>query len=85
MEEYKENGSIKQFIQKNKTISFVPSNFVCVRWDGLKTEIPDDDKMKSYSEYFDQTWIHGQFKTHMWNYFAHSGPRTNNRLEGWHI
>ena len=84
VEEYKEDGSIRQFIQKSAAIAFVPSNFVRVAWDGLKTEIPDDDKMKNYSDYFDQNWMNGQFKPHMWNYFAHSGPRTNNHLEGWH-
>ena len=84
VEEYKEDGSIRQFIQKSATIAFVPSNFVRVAWDGLKTEIPDDDKMKNYSDYFDQNWMNGQFKPCMWNYFAHSGPRTNNHLEGWH-
>ena len=62
----------------------MPSNFVHVAWDGLKIEIPDDDKMKSYSDYFDQKWMNGQFKPHMWNYFAHIGPRTNDYLEEWH-
>ena len=84
VEEYKEDGSIRQFIQKSAAIAFVPSNFVRVAWDGLKTEIPDHDKMKNYSDYFDQNWMNGQFKPCMWNYFAHSGPRTNNHLEGWH-
>ena len=28
--------------------------------------------------------MNGQFKPCMWNYFAHSDPRTNNRLEEWH-
>ena len=41
------------------------------------------DKVKSYSEYFDQTWMNGQFRPHMWNYFSHRGPRTINHLKGW--
>ena len=28
--------------------------------------------------------MNGQFGPHMWNYFVHSGPRTNNHLERWH-
>ena len=86
VEEYKENGSIRQFIQKSAAIAFVPSNFVHVAWDGLKTEIPDDDKMKSYSDYFDQNWMNGQFKPHMWDLtlFTAAQERTNNHLEGWH-
>ena len=62
VEEYKEDGCIRQFIEKSTAIAFVPSNFVRVAWDGLKTEIPDDVKMKSYSGYFGQTWMNGQFK-----------------------
>ena len=67
VEEYKEDCSIRLFIQKSAAIVFVPSNFVRVAWDGLKTEIPDDDKMKNYSDYFDQNWMNGQFKPCMWN------------------
>ena len=32
----------------------------------LKWEMPQDDEVKSYSEYIDQTWMNGQFR-HMWN------------------
>ena len=28
--------------------------------------------------------MRGQFPLAMWNYFSYDGPRTNNRLEGWH-
>ena len=35
-------------------------------------------------EYFRKTWMRGQFPLPMWNYFSYDGPRTNNRLEGWH-
>ena len=50
----------------------------------LKWEMPQDDEVKSYSEYIDQTWMNRQFRLHMWNYCAYSGPRTSNQLEGWH-
>ncbi len=73
VEEYKEDAFVRRFVR------------VRVSWDGLKAEMPDDDKVKGYSEYFDQTWMSGQFAPRMWNYYAHSGPRTNNHImEGWH-
>ena len=46
--------------------------------------MPADEQVESYATYIDQTWINGRFRPRMWNYFAHSGPRTNNHLEGWH-
>ena len=46
--------------------------------------MPDNSKVQSYADYFDETWMNGQFRPRMWNYYAHSGPRTNNHLEGWH-
>ena len=66
------------------TVAFVPLNFVRVSWNGLKADMPDDEKLENYTKYFDDTWIDGQFRPRMWNYYNHGGPRTNNHLEGWH-
>ena len=84
VEEYKEDEFIRRFIQKSAAIAFVPPSFVRVSWNGLKAEMPDNSKVQNYADYFDETWINGQFRPRMWNYYAHSGPRTNNHLEGWH-
>ena len=69
---------------KHSDLAFVPLNFVRVSWDGLKAEMPDDEWVESFVIYIDQTWINGNFRPRMWNYYAHTGPRTNNHLEGWH-
>ena len=37
-----------------------------------------------HAAYFDKTWFDGHFKPHIWNYYKHCGPSTNNHLEGWH-
>lgn len=37
----------------------------------------DDDTMKSYSEYFDSDYTDEQFRSHLLNYYAHSGPSTS--------
>ena len=47
-----------------------------VAWDGLKDDMPDEGRVKSYSEFFDGTLLNGQFKLCLWNYYAHVGPRT---------
>ena len=70
--------------KKSAAIAFVPLNFVRVSWDGLKAEMPDDERVESFATYIDQTWMNGNFRPRMWNYYAHTGPRTNNHLEGWH-
>ena len=46
--------------------------------------MPDDERVESFATYIDQTWMNGNFRPRMWNYYAHTGPRTNNHLEGWH-
>ena len=54
-----------------------------------KCLMPDNSKVQSYSDYFDETWMNGQFRPRMWNIVvclgstvgivAHSGPQTNRR------
>ena len=47
----------KNFCAKECCICFC--NLVCVAWDGLKADILNDDRVESYAEYFDETWING--------------------------
>ena len=61
---YKEDTAIRHFIQKSAAIAFVPLNFVQVSWNGLKTEMPDDEKLERY--YFDKTWFDGHFRPMSW-------------------
>ena len=35
-------------------------------------------------EYFDRTWVNGQYRISQWNYYDYHGPRTSNHVEGWH-
>ena len=79
-----EDTAIRRFIQKSVAIAFIPLNFVRVLCNGLKAEMPDDEKLERYTAYFDETWFEGHFRPHMQNYYRHCGPRTNNNLEGWH-
>ena len=68
--------------KKSAAIAFVPPNFVHVSWDGLNTEMPDDERLESYATYIDQTWMNGNFRPRMWNYYAQRSK--SNYLEGWH-
>ena len=45
--------------------------------------------MSDLLDYWVRTWIGDGdptvfFRREMWNHFENFGPRTNNRLEGWH-
>ena len=35
-------------------------------------------------EYFNRTWVNGQYRISQWNYYDYCGPRTSNHVEGWH-
>ena len=83
-EDYKEDADIRDFIQKSAAIAFVPVNFVRIAWMAVKQQMPDDARLKEFAEYFDKTWIDGQFRLPMWNHYVNNGPRTNNHIEGWH-
>ena len=61
-----EDTAIRCFIQKSAAIAFVPLNFVQVSWNGLKTEMPGDEKLERYAAHFDKTWFDGHFRPMNW-------------------
>ena len=65
-------------------IAFCPPSFVRPAWLAVQQEAPHIPQVDSLVEYFDSTWVNGQFQFHQWNYFDFEGPRTNNYVEGWH-
>ena len=81
-EEYKaEDEILKSFVQKTAAI---PPAYVGVAWQGLQHDASDIDRIDDFVEYFDRTWINGQYRIGQWNYYDYHGPRTNNHVEGWH-
>ena len=63
----------------------MPPAFVRVAWQGIQQDAPDDDeRVDTFVDYFDQTWINGRFLIHIWNHHNTDGARTNNHVEGWH-
>ena len=71
VEEYKEDSTIRRFIQRSAAIAFVQLNFVQVSWNGLKAEMPDNEKLERYAAYVDETWFDGHCRPRMWNYYRH--------------
>ena len=81
LETWRSGGGYSNQAFHAEECAFVPLNFVLVLCNGLKAEMPDNER---YAAYFDETWFDGHFRPHMWNYYRHCGPRTTNHLEGWH-
>ncbi len=72
------------FINSVFALAFVPPTFVRVAWRGLKDEVPTINNRDQFFEYFQGTWIDGNYPLCMWNVYSLDGPRTNNNAEGWH-
>ena len=72
------------FINFIIALVFVPPTFVRVAWRGLKGEAPAFHNRDQFLEYFQDTWIEGNYPLRMWNMYSLDGPRTNNNAEGWH-
>ena len=84
-EEYKSsNQQLKRFVQKMASVAFCPPTFVRTAWLAVQQEAPNVLQIDHLVQYFNETWLNGQFTIQQWNYFDYTGPRTNNHLKGWH-
>ena len=83
---YKQDAVMNQFIRKTAALAFIPADLVFFGWNMVKTMAPIRPEIHEFLNYFEDTWLVGQFPPVLWNVFnqdAHN-PRTNNHVEGWH-
>ena len=64
--------------QLQREVSYFTSNAI------VKSTEPDVPHVQDFNEYFDSTWMNGQYPIKMWDFFKYDGPRTNNHIEGYH-
>ena len=84
-QEHQTQGSeVKKFFRRVIALPFVPVRYVLMAWSSLKAEKPSVTGIQEFIDYFEHTWLNGQFQLTTWNVFMEDGPRTNNNLEGWH-
>ena len=57
----------KLYIHQVIAIAFVPLAFVRLVWSGLQENSPDFDNKESFVQYFESTWIDGNFPIRSWN------------------
>ena len=81
---YKEDDEFRCFINSVIALAFVPPTFVRVAWRGLMGKAPAFGNREDFFQYFQNTWLDGNFPIRMWNVHSLEGPRTNNNTEGWH-
>jgi hypothetical protein len=67
----------------------LPAIFVPHAWKMLQTPPAVADpqlaqKLLTFADYFERTWISGSFPASLWTHYDHTGPRTTNNAEGWH-
>ena len=56
-----------------------PPAFVHTTWLEVQQEAPQITQVDDLVDYFDSTWINGQFQPYQWNYFNYGGPHKD-----WH-
>ena len=78
---YKEDDEFRCFVNSVIALAFVQPMFVRVAWRGEAPVFPNRD---DFFEYFQRTWVDGNFPISMWNVYSLDGPRTNNNAKGWH-
>ena len=64
-------------------LAFLPVPRVVDGYDLVVTHTPDLPATFQFNEYFDKTWINGNFPLTIWNHFRSDIPRTNNNCEGY--
>lgn len=43
-----------------------------------------DEQFLTFRQYFENTWLNGQFPVEIWSQYDNTGPRTTNHAEGYH-
>ncbi len=84
LEHKSSDETLKKFVQKMAAVAFCAPAFVRTAWLGVQQEAPQIPQVDRLVDYFDRTWVNGQFHFHQWNYFDIAGPHTSNHVEGWH-
>ena len=81
---YRENADHRNWFRMLLPMPFVPVPHVKDVFQFIKNTAPDVPRVRDFNDYFDRTWMNGQYPIEMWNFFKYNGPRTNNHVEGYH-
>ena len=71
---YRENPKLKSFICKTTVLAFVPQQYICLAWQALKAEAPQNIVRQFV----------GSYPPSFQNDFETESARTSYYIEGWH-
>ena len=81
--------SARTWLRMVMAMSMLPAFAAPLVWNELKNAFTTGDtvldaKLQAFAQYFDGTWVNGDFSPQLWTHFDHTGPRTTNLAEGFH-
>jgi len=88
--EERENSSIYDWIRQLMAMTALPAFAIPLVWDWwlrfppATSLVATDCKLHDLADYFNRTWICGEFPPALWSQYDNNGPRTTNAAEGWH-
>ena len=81
---YRENADHRNWFRMLLAMPFVPVPHVKDTFQFVENTALDVPRVRDFNDYFDRTWMNGQYPIEMWNFFKYDGSRTNNHVEGYH-
>jgi hypothetical protein len=86
---YKEDKVVRTWLQKFKSLAFVPIDLVQTAFNflvSIQPVSPHVEKFNLFYIYFRTTWLDGsRFPPSLWNHYETIGPRSNNHVEGYNF
>ncbi|XP_072166773.1 uncharacterized protein [Diadema setosum] len=74
---------VRNYARKLMATAFLPPAEVVGAVNALQMQAPVVARMDDFTDYFNRTWMAGNFPIDMWNVHREE-RRTNNDVEGWH-
>jgi len=83
-----DQSPLRRWIRQLMAMTALPTFAVPLVWDWLKVppsvDPHTDAKDRSLADYFERTWMSGDFPASLWTHYDNVGPCTTNVAEGWH-
>ena len=81
---YRENALNMNWFRMSLAMPLVPVPHVKDAFEFVKSTTPDEPRVRYFNDYFDSTWMNGEYPIEMWDFFKYDGARTNHHVEWYH-
>ena len=79
--QYLANTKFNFWLKSLTSLAMVPVKDIDRAYAIVKSNVPDNIEVKPILDYFEKTWLNGQWKPAVWNHYDDDGPRSNNHAE----